>query len=238
MCVVQAVNDAFCWLSKRCGVRAGYTDECALSVIHSVRSVANTVVIGIGVERVGARVSAAVVDARVRLVHVVKAVTVVVLILHEWGDAGGVAVDGVGLTVAIRVGVSGRVKRERVRSGRAHTAHSVGAVAHAVAIRVGVGWTGARIRFVGIGHAVGIVVEVLGEPGGIGIGWIIIARQFVGQTVAIAVFKDFNREVPRQRIAVGVVRPHGVGRVGDGFSWCTCDFTGRSVKRQGCWQVG
>ena len=204
-----------------------------MSVIDSVGSVANAVVIGVRVKRVGSCVGWSVVDARVRLVHVVKAVTVVIFVFRQRWNARGVAIDGVGLAVAVRVGVSRRVEREGIGAGRAYAANSVGAVAHAIAVTVGIGWTGARIRFVGIGHAVSVVVEVLGEPGGIRVGWVVIARKFVGHSVAIAVFQDFNREVPRNRITVGVVRPHGEGRVGDRFGWCSRDFTGRSVKRQG-----
>ena len=174
--VVQAVNDAFCCFSKRCGVRTGHADEAALSVIDGVRSVANTVVIGVRVKWVGAGVGWSVVDARVRLVHVVQAVTVVVLVLRQRWDARGVAVNGVGLAVAVRVGIGRRVKREGIRAGGTYAAHGVGAVTHAVAVRIGVGWTGARVRFVGVGHAVSVVVKVLGEPGRIGVGWVVIAR--------------------------------------------------------------
>ena len=208
-----------------------------MSVIHSVGTVANTVVIGVRVERVGSRVGWSVIDARARLVHVVKSVAVIVLILHERWNAGGATVDGIRHAVAVRVGVSRRVKREGIGTGRAHAANSVGAVAHAVTVRVRIGWICARVRFVGVGHAVSVVVKVLGEPGGIGVGWVVIARKFVGQTVAVAVFQDFNREIPRNGIAVGVVRPHGVGDVGRGFCWRAADFAGVGIHHQSIRQV-
>ena len=235
--VVQAVNDAFCCFTKRCGVGTGHTDEGPLSVIHSVGTVANTVVIGVRVKRVGSRVGWSVVDARVRLVHVVKAVTVVIFVFRQRWNARGVAIDGVGLAVAVRVGVSRRVEREGIGAGRAHAANSVGAVAHAIAVRVRIGWICARVRFVGIGHAVSVVVKVLSEPGGIGVGWVVVARKFVGQSVAVAVFQDFNREIPLNGIAVGVVRPYRVGDVGRGFCWRAADFAGVGIHHQSIRQV-
>ena len=208
-----------------------------MSVIDGVGSVANPVVIGVRVKWVGARVGWSVVDARVRLVHVVKAVTIVIFVFCQRWNAGGATVDGIGHAVAIRVGVSRRVKREGVRTGRAHTTHSVGAVTHTVAVRIGIGWICARVRFIGVGYAVSVVVKVLGEPGGIRVGWVVIARKFVGQSVAVTVFQDFNREVPRNGIVVGVVRPYRVGDVGRGFCWRAADFTGVRIQHESIRQV-
>ena len=240
--VVERIDGAFSRLTQRRLVRTGHTDGR-----HGVGTVANTVVVGVGVERVGTRVGAAVVDARARFVHVVQAVTVVVLVLHQRWNARRIAVDGVGQAVAVRVGVGRRVEREGVRTGRTHAGYGVGTVAHAVAVRVRVGRAGARVafvdvgtgaRFVGVGQAVSVVVKVLNETGGIGVARIVIAGQLVGQTVAVAVLQDFNREVPRKRGAVRVVRPDREGRVGERLGRRAADLTGVGVQRQGRRQGG
>ena len=81
--VVERIDGAFSRLTQRRLVRTGHTDGR-----HGVGTVANTVVVGVGVKRVGTRVGAAVVDARARFVHVVQAVTVVVLVFHQRWNAG------------------------------------------------------------------------------------------------------------------------------------------------------
>ena len=199
--VVERIDGAFGRLTQRRLVRTGHTDGR-----HGVGAVADTVVVGVGVERVGTGVAFVHVGARPRFVHVVQTVAVVVLVLHQRWNARRIAVDGVGHAVAVRVGVGRRVEREGVRTGRTHAAHGVGAVAHAVAVRVGVGragarvtlvHVGARVRFVGVGQAVSVVVKVLYKARGIGVARIVIAGQFVWQAVAVAVLQNLNREVPR-----------------------------------------
>ena len=81
--VVERIDGTFSRLTQRRLVRTGHTDGR-----HGVGTVANTVVVGVGVKRVGTRVGAAVVDARARFVHVVQAVTVVVLVFHQRWNAG------------------------------------------------------------------------------------------------------------------------------------------------------
>ena len=98
--VVHTKDKAFRWFTHGRGVRTGHTDGR-----HGVGAVANTVVVRIGVERVGAGVASVHVGARVRFVHVVQTVAVVVLVLHQRWNARGIAVDGIGLAVAVRVGV-------------------------------------------------------------------------------------------------------------------------------------
>ena len=158
--VVERIDRPFGRLTERRVVRTGHADGR-----HGVGAVANSVVIGVRVERVGAGVGAAVVNARARFVHVVQTVAVVVLVLHQRWNARGVAVNGVGLAVAVRVGVGRRVEREGVGTGRAHIAHGVGAVAHAVAVRVRVGRAGARVTLVGVRDTVGVVIGVFDESG-------------------------------------------------------------------------
>ena len=98
--VVHTKDKAFRWFTHGRGVRTGHTDGR-----HGVGAVADTVAVRIGVERVGAGVASVHVGARVRFVHVVQAVAVVVLVLHQRWNACGITVDGIGLAVAVRVGV-------------------------------------------------------------------------------------------------------------------------------------
>ena len=151
-------------MTERRVVRTGHADGR-----HGVGAVANSVVIGVRVERVGASVGAAVVNARARFVHVVQTVAIVVLILHQRWNARGITVDGVWLAVAVRVGVSRRVEREGVGTGCTHVENGHRTVAHAVAVRVRIGRAGARLALVGVGYTVGVVVLVLYKARGIGV---------------------------------------------------------------------
>ena len=120
--------------------------------------------VGVGVQGVGAGVGATDIEAGVRLDRVIEAVSVVVLVLHQWRDARRIAVDGVGHAVAVRVGVRRRVE-EGVGAGGADSADGGGAVARAVAV----------------------VVRVLDEAGGGGVARVVIAGRLVRQAVAVAV---------------------------------------------------
>ena len=130
-----------------------------------VGPVADPVEVGVGVQGVSAGVGATDIEAGVRLDRVIEAVSVVVLVLHQWRDARRIAVDGVGHAVAVRVGVRRRVEGEGVGAGGADSADGGGAVTRAVTV----------------------VVLVLDEPGGGGVARVVIAGQLVRQAVAVAV---------------------------------------------------
>ena len=80
--VVERMDGAFGRLTQRRVVRTGHTDGR-----HGVGAVANTVVIGVRVEWVRTGVAFVHVGARARFVHVVQAVAVVVLVLHQRWNA-------------------------------------------------------------------------------------------------------------------------------------------------------
>ena len=79
--VVEQVDHAVGGFTERGQVRTGHTDGR-----HGVGTVADTVVVGVGIERVGARVALVHVGARARLVQVVQTVAVVVLVLNQRRD--------------------------------------------------------------------------------------------------------------------------------------------------------
>ena len=200
-------------------------------------TVANTVVVGVRVERVSSSVGWTVVNARVGFIDVIKTVTVIVQILNQSRVAVRRRIERVWIAVAVCIGVASRVKREGIRASNAVRWRGHRSVAHAVAVCIRVERIGADFRFICVGKSVVIVIGIFHKARCIWVGWIIIARKFVWHSVAVAVFQDFNREVPRNRIAVGVVRPHGVGRVGGGFGRCSGDFTSGRVEGQRSRQV-
>ena len=203
-----------------------------MRVIDIDWSVTNSVVVGIRVEWVSSGVSVTVGNARVCFIDVIKTVTVVIQVFFQSRVAVRRRIERVWHAVAVCVGIASRVKREGVRSSNAVWWRSHRSVTHTVAVSIRIERIGANFRFICIGKPVVIIVSVFHKARCIWVGWIIIARQFVRQSVAVTVFQDFNREIPRNGIAVGVVRPHGVGGVGDGFGRCSGDFTCGWVERQ------
>ena len=158
--VVDRVDVAFGGQAKRRVVRTGHADGR-----HRVGAVANAVVVGVRIERIRSGVGRIDIHSGVRLVHVVQTVAVVVLVFDQRWNARRRAVDGVGHAVAVGIRVGRRVKREGVRSGRAHAANRVGAVAHAVTVGVRVGRVRAVVHLIGVQRTVGVVVEVLHQSG-------------------------------------------------------------------------
>ena len=130
-----------------------------------VRTVADPVEVGVGVQGVGAGVGPVDVDAGARLARVLEAVSVVVSVLDEGRDGRRGPVDRVRHAVAVGVRVRGRVGREGVRACLADAGHSLHPVARAVTV----------------------VVLVLDEAGGGGVARVVIAGQLVRQAVAVAV---------------------------------------------------
>ena len=116
-----------------------------MRVIDIDWSVANTVVVGVRVERVSSSVGWSVVNTRVCFIDVIKTVTVVIFVFRQRWNAGGISVDGVGLTVAVCIGVASRVKREGVRASNAVRWRSHRSVAHTVAVCIWIEWIGANL---------------------------------------------------------------------------------------------
>ena len=158
--VVDRVDVAFGGQAKRRVVRTGHADGR-----HRVGAVTDAVVVGVRVKRIRTGVGRIHIHARVRLVDVVQTVAVVVFVLHERWNARGRAVNGVGHAVAVGVRVGRRVKREGVRSSRAHAANRVGAVAHAVTVGVRVDRVRAVAHLIGVQDTVRVIVEVLDQSG-------------------------------------------------------------------------
>ena len=158
--VVDRVEFAFGGEAKRRVVRTGHADGR-----HRVGAVANAVVVGVRIKRICTGVGRVHVQAGVRLVDVVQAVAIVVFVLHERWNARGTSVDGVGHAVAVGVRVGRRVKREGVRSSRAHAANRVGAVAHAVTVGVRVRRVRAVVHLIGVQRTVRVVVEIFDQSG-------------------------------------------------------------------------
>ena len=158
--VVDRIEVAFGGEAKRRVVRTGHADGR-----HRVGAVANAVVVGVRIKRIRTGVGRVHVQARVRLVHVVQAVTIVVFVFDQGWNARGTAVNGVRHTVTVGVRVGRRVKREGVRSSRAHAANRVGTVAHAVTVGVRVGRVRAVVNLIGVQRTVRVVVEVFDESG-------------------------------------------------------------------------
>ena len=158
--VVDRIEVAFGSQAKRRVVRTGHADGR-----HRVGAVANAVVVGVRIKRIRTGVGRVHVQAGVRFVDVVQAVAVVVFVLHERWNARGTAVDAVGHAVAVGVRVGRRVKREGVRSSRAHAANRVGAVAHAVTVGVRVRRVRAIVHLIGVQGTVRVVVEVFDQSG-------------------------------------------------------------------------
>ena len=158
--VVDRIEVAFGGEAKRRVVRTGHADGR-----HRVGAVANAVVVGVRIKRIRTGVGRVHVQARVRLVHVVQAVTIVVFVFDQGWNARGCSVDAVGHAVAVGVRVGRRVKREGVRSSRAHAANRVGAVAHAVTVGVRVRRVRAVVHLIGVQGTVRVVVEVFDQSG-------------------------------------------------------------------------
>ena len=128
-----------------------------------------------------------------------------------------------------------RTVRVRVRAGHAHAGHGVGTVTNAVTVGVGVERVRARVRAVdvvtgarlnAVVQTVAVVVAVGHKTGGWAFGGIVIARQIVGQAVAVVIRKAPQVEREGLGGAAVVGGGHGVGGVGQRSVDRAGDFAG------------
>ena len=220
------------WVERE-GVRTGHTT----AIGRSLRAVAGTIAIAIGIATAGIDGEAEFVDVGYAIaVHVVVHQVADAVAVHVVGDVG--SVQWVALTghfgrvevavvvvvivrrqatravrVDVRVGVAvsvdrqGRVERRGVGASVAGAVASSRTVTEAITVGIWVAWVGADDALVGVGHAVVVIVLVLNKSVRLNTRVGVIVGQLVGHAVAVKVLQNLEPER-------GFNREGRVGRVG------------------------